>query len=349
MSKKDLSVRKRKNLDSSKKLSLIYSNFKSQLEKTIKKQSFLVAVSGGPDSLALTALSYEYSIEKKNKVHFVIVDHGIRKNSKKEASAVKDFLKKKRIKLIILTNKKKINKNVQSNAREVRYKLLLNFSLKHKIKFITTGHHRDDQIETFLIRLSRGSGVQGLSSMSKLTNLNSKIKLFRPLLDEKKQNLIFLAKYYFGKIFKDPSNISQKYLRTKIRNLIKQFEKSGISHDRIISSINNLATTRDTLNNYIQKIERACIIKKNNKIFINLKKFELENEEVKLKIFSNCIKNISKNYYPPRAKKVLNLLCKIESNKILKTTLGGCVIYRDKYNLVIHKEEIKMAKNSNFQ
>jgi tRNA(Ile)-lysidine synthase len=185
--------------------------------------------------------------------------------------------------------------------------------------------------------------------MSKLTNLNSKIKLFRPLLDEKKQNLIFLAKYYFGKIFKDPSNISQKYLRTKIRNLIKQFEKSGISHDRIISSINNLATTRDTLNNYIQKIERACIIKKNNKIFINLKKFELENEEVKLKIFSNCIKNISKNYYPPRAKKVLNLLCKIESNKILKTTLGGCVIYRDKYNLVIHKEEIKMAKNSNFQ
>jgi len=218
---------------------------------------------------------------------------------------------------------------------------LLNFCLKHKIKYITTGHHRDDQIETFLIRLSRGSGVQGLSSMNKLTNLNLKTKLFRPLLNEKKQNLIFLAKYYFGKIFKDPSNINQKYLRTKIRNLVKQFEKSGIRHDRVISSINNLASTRDTLNNYIQKVEKTCVIKKKNKIFINLKKFNLENEEVKLKVFSNCIKNISKNYYPPRAKKVLNLLCRIHPIKILKTTLGGCVINRDQYNLVICKEEIK--------
>ena len=341
MSKKDLNVRKHKNLNLNKKSSLIYSNFKLQLEKTIKKKSFLVAVSGGPDSLALAALSFEYSLEKKSKAYFVIIDHGIRKNSKKEAIAVKNLLKKKKIKLIILTNQKKINKNIQSNAREIRYKLLLNFCLKHKIKYITTGHHRDDQIETFLIRLSRGSGVQGLSSMNKLTNLNLKTKLFRPLLNEKKQNLIFLAKYYFGKIFKDPSNINQKYLRTKIRNLVKQFEKSGIRHDRVISSINNLASTRDTLNNYIQKVEKTCVIKKKNKIFINLKKFNLENEEVKLKVFSNCIKNISKNYYPPRAKKVLNLLCRIHSIKILRTTLGGCVINRDQYNLVICKEEIK--------
>jgi len=341
MSKKDLNVRKHKNLNSNKKSSLIYSNFKLQLEETIKKKSFLVAVSGGPDSLALAALSFEYSLEKKSKAYFVIIDHGIRKNSKKEANAVKNLLKKKKIKLIILTNQKKINKNIQNNAREIRYKLLLNFCLKHKIKYITTGHHRDDQIETFLIRLSRGSGVQGLSSMNKLTNLNLKTKLFRPLLVEKKQNLIFLAKYYFGKIFKDPSNINQKYLRTKIRNLVKQFEKSGIRHDSVISSINNLAATRDTLNNYIQKVEKTCVSKKKNKIFINLKKFNLENEEVKLKVFSNCIKNISKNYYPPRAKKVLNLLSRIHPIKILKTTLGGCVINRDQYNLIICKEEIK--------
>ena len=87
--------------------------------------------------------------------------------------------------------------------------------------------------------------------MSKISNLNNTIKIFRPLLEEKKEDLVFLAKYYFGKIFKDPSNTNQKYLRTKIRNLIKQFEKSGIKHDRIINSINNLASTRDTLNNYV--------------------------------------------------------------------------------------------------
>jgi len=204
-----------------------------------------------------------------------------------------------------------------------------------------TGHHRDDQIETFLIRLSRGSGIQGLSSMNKISSLNKTTKLFRPLLDEKKEDLVFLAKYYFGKIFKDPSNTNQKYLRTKIRNLIKRFEKSGIKPDRIINSINNLASTRDTLNFYIQRIEKGCLTKKDNKISINLKNFFLENNEIKLKIFSNCIKKVSKNYYPPRAKKILNLLNKIESNQKIKATLGGCIINKDKKNVTISKEEIK--------
>ena len=306
MSKKDLSVLKNKKINLENKDILIYSNFKFYLKKFIKKKNFLVAVSGGPDSLALTALSKTYANENKNKVFYVLIDHGIRLNSSKEAKAVKFILKKKKINLTILKNVKKIDKNIQSNARRVRYKLLLDYCKKHKINFILTGHHRDDQIETFLIRLSRGSGIQGLSSMKKISNLNNKIKLVRPLLDEKKNNLSTLAKQYFGKIFKDPSNTNKKYLRTKIRDLIKKFEKSGIKHESIINSINNLAITRDTLDNYILQVKKSCIVKMKKKILINLDYFSLENNEIQLKIFSNCIKDISKNYYPPRAKKTLN-------------------------------------------
>ena len=193
MSKKNSSVPKLKDLSLKNKISIIYFNFRSQLNTTIKKNTFLVAVSGGPDSLALSALSYNYSIEKKIKVFFVLVDHGIRANSSKEAQNVRNLLKKKGINLTILKNKKKINKNVQSHAREIRYQLLLNFCKKNKIKFIMTGHHRDDQIETFLIRLSRGSGIQGLSSMSKVSSLSSSTKLFRPLLDEKKKKPHFFS------------------------------------------------------------------------------------------------------------------------------------------------------------
>ena len=273
MSKKDSSVLKLKDLTLKNKTSLIYSNFRSQLNTFIKNKPFLVAVSGGPDSLALSALSHTYLTEKKNKAFFVLVDHRIRASSSKEAQNVKNLLRKKGINLRILINKKKITKNIQSHAREIRYQLLLNFCKKYKIKFIMTGHHRDDQIETFLIRLSRGSGIQGLSSMNKISSLSKTIKLFRPLLNEKKEDLISLAKHYFGKIFKDPSNTNQKYLRTKIRNLIKQFKKSGIKPDRIINSINNLASTRDTLNLYIQRLEKNCTIKKNNTISINLNFF----------------------------------------------------------------------------
>tara|TARA_B110000971_G_scaffold41945_1_gene41231 strand:- start:11 stop:1033 length:1023 start_codon:yes stop_codon:yes gene_type:complete len=340
MSKKDLSVLNPKKFNLTNKTLLIYSNFKSFLKKNIKENNFLVAVSGGPDSLALTTLCKAYSSETKNKIFFVLVDHGIRSNSSKEAKAVKSLLKKKKINLIILKNKKKINKNIQSHAREVRYKLLLNFCSKHKIKFILTGHHRDDQIETFLIRLSRGSGIQGLSSMKKISNLNAKTKLIRPLLDEKKQDLVILAKKYFSKIFKDPSNTNQKYLRTRIRSLIKQFEKSGIKHESIISSINNLGATRDTLNTYISRVEKSCITKNKKKAIINLKNFSIENNEVQLKVFSNCIKNFSKNYYPPRAKKMVNLLNRINSYKELKATLGGCMIEKVHNNLVIYKEKL---------
>ena len=343
MSKKNSSVLKLKDLSLNNKTSLIYSNFRSQLDISIKKKTFLVAVSGGADSLALSALSQAYLIEKKNKVFFVLVDHNIRLNSSKEANAVKNLLKKKKINLTILKNKKKINKNVQSNARDVRYKLLLDFCHKRKIKFIMVGHHRDDQIETFLIRLSRGSGVQGLSSMKKVSSLDNKIKLIRPLLDEKKKDLTILAKKCFGKIFKDPSNINQKFLRTKIRILIKQFEKSGIKHEKIINSINNLGSTRDTLNTYVSKVEKNCVTVNKKEAIINLKFFSIENEEIQLKVFSNCIKNTSKSYYPPRAKKIINLLNKIKFDQKLKATLGGCVIQKINNNLVICKEKLKKA------
>ena len=204
MSKKDLSVLKLKKFNLKNKESLTYSNFKPCLNKYIKKKTFLVAVSGGPDSLALAALSQIYSNEQRNRIFFVLVDHGIRSNSSKESRLVKSLLKKKKINLIILKNKEKINKNIQSQARDIRYKLLLNFCNKNKIKFILTGHHRDDQIETFLIRLSRGSGIQGLSSMKKVSSLSNNIKLIRPLLDEKKKTSLFLL-----------SNILVKFLKTQ--------------------------------------------------------------------------------------------------------------------------------------
>jgi len=344
MSKKDLSVLKPKKLSLDSKFLSIYSNFKSYLKKTIKKKTFLVAVSGGADSLALTLLSKTYSTEEENKVFFVIVDHGIRTNSSKESEAVKLLLKKKQISLTILKNKKKINRNIQSQARDVRYKLLLNFCYKKKIKFILTGHHREDQIETFLIRLSRGSGIQGLSSMKKMSILDNRTKLIRPLLDDKKQELTILAKKYFGKIFRDPSNINQKYLRTKIRSLIKQFEKSGIKHERIINSIKNLGVTRDTLNTYIASVEKNCVTKKKKEAIINLKNFSVENSEIQLKIFSNCIKYVSKSYYPPRAKKIINLLNRVKFEAKIKATLGGCIIQKANHNLVIFDEKLKKSR-----
>ena len=243
--------------------------------------------------------------------------------------------------MTILTNNQNIKKNIQSNARNIRYSLLNNYCKNKKIKFILTAHHKDDQIETFLIRLSRGSGIQGLSSMSKIRKLENNIKLFRPLLNENKADLVVLAKGVFKKVFKDPSNKDRKFLRTKIRKLITQLDNSGINKNQIITSINNLASTRDTLNSYFLKTLKNCVFKKKDKIHIKFENLILETEEIQFKILSSQIKLISSKYYPPRAKKVLSLIKRIRLRKTAKSTLGGCLITKSGKELIICRERGK--------
>ena len=86
-------------------------------------------------------------------------------------------------------------------------------------------------------------------------------------------------------------------------------------------------------------MKKAVLLKKKKKILINLENFSLENNEIQLKIFNNCIKHVSKSYYPPRARKTLNLLAQLRSNKKLKASLGGCIIQKNRNNLVIYKED----------
>ena len=135
MSKKNSNVILKNCFKNYKELSHIYSSFQKKLN-SFKKKTFLIAVSGGPDSLALTALAKTYSYKNKCKIYYVLVDHNIRKNSSKEAKSVKKLLKKHQITLNVLKNKKIITGNMQSEARTVRYNLLKNFCKKKKIKTI---------------------------------------------------------------------------------------------------------------------------------------------------------------------------------------------------------------------
>ncbi len=337
MSKKNSNVILKDCFKNNEELSHIYSSFKKKL-KSLKKNFFLVAVSGGPDSLALTALSKAYSYENKCKIYYVLVDHNIRKNSSNEAKSVKRLLKKHQIKLNVLKNTKKITKNIQSEARIIRYDLIVNFCKKKRIKTILTAHNLEDQVETFFIRLSRGSGLQGLSSMKQIYKINGNISLIRPLLDFKKNQLIKISKIIFGRYFKDPTNKNTKYLRTRIRNLKKPLEMSGINYDKIFQSIKNLASSRDTLDFYFNKIYKDIIVKKKNKIYMDLKNFHNINQEMKVMVLKKTIKDFTHSYYATRSKKIINLINQIKEKKNAKFTLGGCIILREKKHIIFQKE-----------
>ena len=320
-------------------LSKVYLDFKIKLDK-IKKKSFIVGVSGGPDSMALAALSKAYSFEKKNKFYFVHIDHNLRKNSFKEANRIKKKLKNFKINLIILSNKTKIKKNIQSNARKIRYEMLTNFCKKKKISTLLTAHHLEDQVETFFIRLSRGSGLKGLSSMKKITELEGKVRLHRPLLETKKKLLTKITKSVFGNYIKDPSNKNRKFLRTKIRDLEKPLQKSGINYDQIIRSINNLASSENIVDKYFRSVSKEITKKFKSEIKINFDKFKYLESEIKIRLINESIKKIKKNYYNPRSKKVINLIKNLEEKKFKKMTLGGCVISRKNGEISLKIEKL---------
>jgi tRNA(Ile)-lysidine synthase len=338
MSKKNSSVILKKSFESFKDLSDIFLKFKNKLDY-LGKRKYTVAVSGGPDSLALVALTKAYSSIKKTDFHYVLVDHNIRKNSAKEAKQVNSLLKKNKINLKIIVNKKNITRNIQGLARSTRYEILSNYCKKNKINTLLTAHNLEDQVETFFIRLSRGSGLKGLSSMNPISKIDNKLSLYRPLLDTKKKFLIKISKVFFGKYFKDPSNKNLKYLRTKIRNLKKPLEKSGIEYEQIIKSINNLASSKATLDEYFKKIFKDVIKKNKKEISINFKKFKKHNKEIKIALINESIKKLKKNYYNPRSKKVENLIKNIEKSNFKKSTLSGCVFILKKDNLCLKIEK----------
>ena len=348
MKKKNLSVKKKirnfyfKKLENPR-INRIYINFKKKLSNHISK-NLCVAVSGGVDSLALSFLAKCYSLEKKHQVYFFIVDHKLRKNSTSEANLVKKKLKSFQISSNILTIKKeKISTNIQSFARDNRYQLIIKQSLIKKIDIILTAHHTDDLIENFFIRLLRGSGLKGLISFSKIKSkvtLSDKIFILRPLLDTSKKDLIYLSKNTFNFNVNDPSNLDDKFLRVKVRKLISNLEKDGLTFNKFKLSLNNLSKSNNALDYYVKKNidDNSNYLKLTNSIILK-DDFLKQPGEIVFRSFSELIQKIGKKDTFARGSKVENLLKYLRStNNYSKKTLSGCIIQKLENSVIISKE-----------
>jgi len=334
-------VEKKKLLIKDPKIKKIYTKFKAIIFKKIKKKSFALAVSGGSDSLCLAYFSKMYASEFKNKIHVLIVDHKLRKESHKEALKVKGILKKKGIKSKVLNWKGKVPRsNIQRNARNIRYSLISNYCLKKNIKFLITAHHIDDQIENFFIRLLRGSGLKGLSSMSESVNYTNSLKIVRPFLNFKKIDLKYITLNFFKNYIKDPSNENEKFLRVRIRKYRRNMEKEGLSTGKIIKTVNNLLSASKALDFYKNKaLYKYVSFLSKNKCSINTQIFSKEAGEIIFKSFSDILSLVSGTYYPPRSKKIISLIDRVKKAKFNKSTLGGCVIEKKDNFILISKEQ----------
>jgi len=338
-------VKKNKLVLKNNKILNFYIKFKSIIFKDIKRKKFALAVSGGSDSLCLAYFSKIYSSEFGNKIYVLIVDHKLRKESYKEALKVKNILRKRKISSKILRWKGAVpNKNIQKNARDMRYSLIYNYCKKENIKYLITAHHEDDQIENFFIRLFRGSGLTGLSSMSTKTKYNEKLKIIRPFLNQNKIDLKYVTLNYFKTYIKDPSNEDEKFLRVRIRKYKKKMEMEGLSTKKISKTVENLASANQALNFYKDKaLSKHVSYLSKNKCLINKKIFLEEAQEIIFKSFSGILSLTSGMYYPPRSAKIINLINRLKKDKFIKSTLGGCII-EEKDNFILISKELKESK-----
>ena len=317
-----------------KRINKIYNKFENNLNLN---NNFIVAVSGGADSLALAFFSKIYSIKKSLRVKYFLVDHKLRNNSSIEALFVKNLLNNFSINLDILKwNGKKPKSNIQSLARKKRYNILINQSKKFKINHILFGHHEDDVYENFFIRLLRGSGLKGIISLDKKTSINN-INILRPLIQVEKKDLIYVSKKVFDKYIEDPSNEDDIFKRVRIRNLIKNLENEGLNKSKFKLSIQNIKNVDQSIQFFCEKNLSENSIIFHNKVVLKEEFFNFP-QEVLFRSFSQILQLVGKKYFPTRGKKIVNILENIENKITFKSTLGNCVIKKINRTVIVNKE-----------
>lgn len=179
-----------------------------------RKESFVVAISGGPDSLCLLDVLYLLSQRYDFTLHIAHVNYRLRgKDSDLDEALVRERATHYQIPLSVLHPKKTTSSNLEEKLRDIRYRFFEKIRTQKKATLIAVAHHRDDQAETFLLRLLRGSGMKGLSAIQPKNNY-----IVRPLIDMSREDILRYLKERNIRHRTDQSNSDPKFLRNKIRH-----------------------------------------------------------------------------------------------------------------------------------
>ena len=280
-----------------------------------------VGVSGGIDSMCLLYWLHEIGAD----VVCLHVNHKLRKQADIETDYVANVCKQLNIPCqIFYWDGEKPENGLEAAAREARYKMMTDFCHENGIEYLLTAHQSDDQIETFLMNLSRGSGLYGLSAMLPKSSRDG-ITILRPLLDVPRAELKQYCDDNNIKYFIDSMNSDDHYKRVKIRqNRCLLNEKLDISDSRILLAIQNLSRTREWIDKYIED-RLEMVIRSWGALFNTSFLFD-EAEEIRLRFVGLLIQRIGGDEYPVRLNSLQMALSNLQHD--CKFTLGHCTIRR---------------------
>ncbi len=227
-----------------------------KIEQRAGDGPFAIAVSGGGDSMALLDMAIRVAPDR---VSAVTVDHGLRAEAAAEAEAVAAFCAERGVPHTVLHwNGDEAEGNLMEAARQARYGLIADWAVAQGIGRVLLGHTKDDQSETFLMQLTRGAGVDGLSAMAAAFDVGG-VKFIRPMLDVTRE---VLRDYLTDRNIAwadDPTNDNPKYARVRFRQAMPQLSDLGLTHDALAKTIAAMQSGKDALDHYAA-IEAARLV-----------------------------------------------------------------------------------------
>ncbi|MSO98839.1 MAG: tRNA lysidine(34) synthetase TilS [Rhodospirillaceae bacterium] len=292
-----------------------------------------VAVSGGADSMALVLLADQWARARSCQLTALTVDHHLRPESASEAKSVAQWLSARGIahEILIWDEGEKLRhltRSAQDAARVARLDLLTAWCRTNGYEHILLAHHADDQVETFFMRLARGSGLQGLGGMDAITRYRG-VTLLRPLLSFAKSDLIATCQAFGQSWIDDPSNQNSKYTRTRFRKSRALLESEGLTRERILSTMAHLQRARVALNSHVRALHNdACVWSDFGAATLSARRFLAAPEDVSLRLLSDVLRSAGGQTYGPRFDSLQRLHAKLRNGQVNTVTLHGCCIAR---------------------
>ena len=289
-----------------------------------------LAVSGGPDSLALMHLATRWRAERNEgpELSVLTVDHGLRPGSRDEALMVGRAAAALSLPHAILLweGRGDVTTGLQAKARTARYDLMTAHAVAHDIGALVTAHHLDDQAETFLMRLKRGSGLDGLAAIAE-TGAWGPLTLLRPLLDIPKARLVASVEEAGLAFAIDPSNADTRFERVRLRGARDAFAKLGLTPEAVALSARRLRRARAALEGAAQEfLSRHVESSDAGYAIIDQAALIACPEEIALRALSRLLASVGGGEDPVRLAKLEALLAALREHLGKAHTLGRCRI-----------------------
>ena len=285
-----------------------------------------VAVSGGADSLALVLLADRWARRRGGAATALTVDHGLRPESAREAREVAGSLASLGIPHHVLEWRgPKPSAGVQAAARAARYELLTSWCRRAGVLHLLLAHHRDDQAETFLMRLARGSGASGLACMSAVVE-TADLRILRPLLGVPRDRLAaYLKKRRVGWI-EDPSNRDPAYARTRIRAMLPVLADAGLPSATWADTAGRMARPRIAGEDACARLlGRSATIHRAGYAIVEASEMAGAPRDVGLRALSRLLLCIGGGDFGPRERRLARLHGLLVCDRLGRgRTLGGC-------------------------